>query len=317
MSERVLGKSVFGRKLLLGAAGLMAVAAPVLFGALHATQSGAGPQAQDTTGPAPVYEVASIKPNKSGENMIRMMYTPDGLNLNGGTLDMLIKSAYGVEDNQISGEPGWVKSDRYDIEAKMDGATAQALGKLDRDQRRVVAEKMLQALLADRFKLVIHRETKELPVYALLVAKNGPKLHESKPGETYPNGMKGIDGRPAGAGMMMMRGNGGPLTGQGIPIANLAHILSMQLGRTVIDKTGLTGKYDFTLQWTPDESQGPMMGGPGPGPGGQGPGGAPPPDTSGPSIFTAIQEQLGLKLESEKGPVEIIVIDHVEKPSEN
>ncbi|MGB7281171.1 MAG: M56 and DUF3738 domain-containing protein [Candidatus Acidiferrum sp.] len=317
MTEGVAKRLNFGRRLLLGAAGLLAVAAPVVFGALHARQGAADTQAQDSTGPAPTYEVASIKPNKSGLNMVRMMFTPDGLNSNGATLDMLIKSAYGIEDNQISGEPSWIKSNKYDIEAKMDGAEAQALGKLSRDEQRPVREKMLQALLADRFKLVIHRETKELPVYALVVAKNGPKLHESKPGDTYSAGMKGIDGRPAGAGMMMMRGNGGPLTGQGIPIANLAHVLSMQLGRTVIDKTGLTGKYDFTLQWTPDESQGPVMGGPGPGGGGQGPGGAPPPDSNGPSIFTAIQEQLGLKLESEKGPVEIIVIDHVEKPSEN
>jgi uncharacterized protein (TIGR03435 family) len=110
--------------------------------------------------------------------------------------------------------------------------------------------------------------------------------------------------------MMFMEGNGGPVRGQGIAIANLVHLLSQQLGRIVVDKTGLTGKYDFTLQWTPDESQGPPGGPPGIDY-------APPPDSSGPSIFTAIQEQLGLKLESEKGPVEILAIDHAEKPSAN
>jgi uncharacterized protein (TIGR03435 family) len=170
---------------------------------------------------------------------------------------------------------------------------------------------MLQALLADRFKLSIHRETKELPVYALVAAKNGPKLQEAKADATYPNGIKGPDGVARGG---MMRIGGGEVTGQGLPIANLTRMLSQQLGRTVIDKTGLTGKYDFTLQWTPDESQGPMF----KGADGAPPGGNPaPPESSGPSLFTAIQEQLGLKLESQKGPVEIIVIDHVEKPSQN
>jgi uncharacterized protein (TIGR03435 family) len=114
---------------------------------------------------------------------------------------------------------------------------------------------------------------------------------------------------------MFFMNESGSVTGQGIPIENLTRLLSRQLGRTVVDKTGLTGKYDFTVKWTPDESQGAMFKGPGSGP----PGSAskPPPDSSGPSIFTAIQEQLGLKLESQKGPVEILVIDHVEKPSEN
>jgi uncharacterized protein (TIGR03435 family) len=110
--------------------------------------------------------------------------------------------------------------------------------------------------------------------------------------------------------MMFMEGNGGPVRGQGIAMANLVHLLSQQLGRIVVDKTGLTGKYDFTLQWTPDETQGPPSGPPGIG-------STPPPESSGPSIFTAIQEQLGLKLESQKGPVEILVIDHAEKPSAN
>ena len=107
----------------------------------------------------------------------------------------------------------------------------------------------------------------------------------------------------------------GELNGQGLPVGSLVRLLTQQLGRTVLDKTGLTGKYDFTLQWTPDESQAPMF----KGTAGSQPGtsSTTPPESSGPSIFTAIQEQLGLKLESQKGPVEILVIDHVEKPSEN
>jgi uncharacterized protein (TIGR03435 family) len=113
--------------------------------------------------------------------------------------------------------------------------------------------------------------------------------------------------------MMMMRGAGGPVTAQGIPISNLVGFLSRQLGRKVIDKTGLTGIYDFTLKWAPDQST-PLFNGPG---GGPSPADSAPADSSGPSLFTAVQEQLGLKLESQKGSVEVIVIDHVEKPSEN
>jgi len=311
MTERVARKLDFSRKLLLSALGLLAAASPVVFGLLHATQSRG--QSQDTTATALVYDVASIKPNKSGTNMVRLMFTPDGLSAANGTLQMLINAAYRVEDNQISGAPNWMNSERYDIDAKMDSSTADELRKLSEDDRREVRQRMLQALLADRFKLTIHRETKELPVYALVIAKNGPKLQEAKPGDTYPNGIKGPDGR-VGAGMTFMAGRGS-VTGQGIPISDLVRFLSRQLGRKVEDKTGLTGKYDFTLQWTPDESQGAMFKGPSPEP--QGAASPPPPDASGPSIFTALEEKLGLKLESQKGPVEILVIDHVEKPSEN
>jgi uncharacterized protein (TIGR03435 family) len=162
---------------------------------------------------------------------------------------------------------------------------------------------MLQALLADRFKLTIHRETKDLPAYALVIAKNGPKLQEAKPG-TYPEDGKGHAGR------ILM--DPGQLTGQGLPIATLAEFLSEWLGRTVLDQTGLKGNYDFTLKWTPEPGQGMMLRGPeGSNPG---PEGGPPTDS--PAI-TAIQEELGLKVESTKAPVEVLVIDHVEKPSEN
>lgn len=311
MRKRVWHKLDFSRELLFSAI-LVALALPIVFGLLYATQSRAESQDQKTAANDPVYDVASIKPNKSGTDMVRLMFSPDGLTATNGTVQMLIHAAYGVEDNQISGEPGWLNSDHYDIEAKMDSATADALHKLSEDQRRLERQRMLQALLADRFKLAIHRETKELPVYALVVAKNGPKLQEAKPGDTYPNGIKGPDG-VARAGFMRM--GRGELTGQGLPMSSLVRLLTQQLGRTVMDKTDLTGKYDFTLKWTPDESQGAMLKGPD---GGQpGAASAPPPDSSGPSIFTALQEQLGLKLESQKGQVEILVIDHVEKPSEN
>lgn len=309
-AERVMEKLNSSRKLMLSAAGLLTVATPVVGGLLHATRSRAQSQHAATT--SAIYDVASIKPNKSGTNMVRLLFTPDGLSATNGTAQMLINVAYGVENNQISGAPSWRNSERYDIEAKMDRSTADELRKLGEDERRVQTQKMLQALLADRFRLTLHREAKELPIYALVVAKGGPKLQEAKPGDTYPNGIKGPDG-PAGAGVMFL-GRAG-LRAQGIPIENLVRHLSRQLGRTVVDRTGLTGKYDFILKWTLDERQAPMP----KGTEGAQPGSADTsePESSGPSIFTAIQGHLGLKLESQKGPVEMLVIEHVERPSEN
>lgn len=312
MTERAAEKLRFSKKVLLSLAGLLAIAVPVVFGRVHAAPTRADSQVQSTSEKVLVYEVASIKPNKSGTNMVRLMFTPDGLSATNGTLQMLINAAYGVEPNQVSGAPSWANTDRYDVEAKMDSSTIDDLRKLNEDDRRVARQHMLQALLAERFKLTLHRETKELPIYELVVAKDGPRFHEAKPGDTYPNGIKGPDGQSHGGTMFM-----GPegFTAQGIPISNFVQHLKRQLGRNVVDKTGLTGKYDFTLKWTPDESQGAMFK--------RAEGGQPgaeatsTPESSGPSIFTAIQEQLGLKMESQKGPVEIYVIDHAEKPSED
>jgi uncharacterized protein (TIGR03435 family) len=295
------------------------------------------PASQPESAPAHSYafEVASIKPNKSAGQMMRIMFSPGGFNGDNILLGDLVKTAYGIQDNQIIGAPSWLNSDHYDVEAKMDSETADAVHKMNEEDARHARQQMLRALLADRMKLVIHRETREQPLYELVVARNGSKLQEAKPGDSYPNGIKGPDGAAHGG---MMRMGSGEVTGQGLALSALAHLLTMELGRTVVDKTGLTGKYDFTLRWTPDESQGRMFRGPGPGAGpGTAAGGAPGPASgaptvaspdgppsannsspdSGPTIFTAIQEQLGLKLESTKGPVEVIVIDHIDRPSEN
>jgi bla regulator protein BlaR1 len=315
MTQHVARKLDFTRRLLLSAAGLTAIAVPVVFGLLHASRVQAQSQPQGIPATNYMYDVASIKPVKpeGGDAMLTsLMAGPDNLSATNCTLQMLIRAAYGIQDFQISGAPDWLRSDLYNVEAKMDSSVADAIRKLDPDQRKAARQQMAQALLADRFKLSIHRGTKELPVYVLVVAKNGPKLQEAKPDATYPNGIKGPDG-VAGKGMMRM--GPGELTGQGLTMASLARLLSQQLGRTVIDKTGLTANYDFTLHWTPEEGEGNLLF--------KGTGSAPQgadiaaPSDSGPSIFTAIQEQLGLKLESQKGPVEIIVIDHIEKPSQN
>ncbi|HEX2663074.1 MAG TPA: TIGR03435 family protein [Candidatus Acidoferrum sp.] len=300
----------FSWRFMVGNAGWLSVSILIVFGAIYTRPSRARSQQSPDAAPSYEYEVASIKPNRSGTNMIRFMFNPSGLSGTNVTLAMLIRTAYGIEENQISGGPSWLKSEHYDVDAKMDSATADALHKLAEDQRRVATQHMLQALLADRFKLAVHHDSKELSIYALVVAKSGPKLQQAKPGDTYPNGIKGPDGIGRGGVMRMGRGQ---LTGQALPMSALARLLTGQLGRTVVDKTGLQGDYDFTLQWTPDESEGASFRGPDTGPQGS----APSADSSGPSLFTALQEQLGLKLESQNGPVETYVIDHAEKPSEN
>jgi uncharacterized protein (TIGR03435 family) len=337
------------KKLLLAIAGMAAVAGPIIFGLLNAPQGRAQSPTPSADAAPPAFEVASIKPNKAGGRGLMIRNGPARFNATDIAVRMLIHMAYGIQDFQISGGPAWLNSDRFDIEAKTGGPPEKEPWKLNEEQRKAFMERrrlMMQALLADRFQLKTHRETKELPVYALVVAKNGPKLKEDifTPTADMPGPDAKPDARPEpkepkgpmftqgpGPGQMskdrpMVRGEGmrmgpGQLSAQAVPLSNLVEMLSNTLGRTVIDKTGLKKTYDFTLQWTPDESQGQMFkgaardGGPG-GPGPGGPDGAPPPD-AGPSIFTAIQEQLGLKLESQKGPVEILVIDSVEKPTEN
>jgi bla regulator protein BlaR1 len=322
MQEPVARKLDLGKKLVLVVAGTMAVAGPVVFGLMREPQrQAASPVADDpahlvavlrvagAASTVPAFEVASIKPNKSGTGMTMLHTTPVGFSASNISLRALIQQAYGVEENQILGAPSWVGSERYDIEAKVASSDTDALHDLNPDQRRL----MLQPLLADRFQLKVHTELKDLPVLVLVVAKGGPKLHEAKPGDTYPNGLKGFDGEAGGPGMMLMRP--GQLTAQGVDLSFVAKQLSQQLGRTVQDQTGLTGKYDFTMQWKPDRDPSPMPGAPQPGQ--QGPDATLSTDSSEASIFTAVQEQLGLKLESGKAPVEVLVIDHVEAPSGN
>lgn len=322
-------------KWLLGAGCIALVAVPLCFGLTHPTQvfapapfsalAQAAPppppppppppaqlrqqgEAAQGAPPAkvPEFAVASVKPDKSGTMMVRMMFQPDGFSATNVSLRQLIELTWGVNHDRVSGAPSWIDHANYDIDAKVDGADVPAMKNLTIDQRR----EMVRKLLEDRFGLKFHEETKELPVYALTVAKGGPKMHEAKPGDTYAAGFKGPDGK-GGAGMM--RFDGKQLTAQGVPMSNLTQFLSRQTERTVIDKTGLSGKYDFTLDLPP--RQGPMAG-PKPSEGdGAGADGAS--EDTGPSIFTLVQDQLGLKLESTKAPLPIVVIDHVEQPTEN
>lgn len=211
------------------------------------------------------------------------------------TLKILVEQAYGVRDFQISGGPSWVNTERFDVSAKADGQTTPE-----------AMQAMMRSLLKDRFKLEIHKDTKELPMYTLTVAKSGPKMKAGTAPPPPPDAPPGA-GRPNGP---MIRMGRGLIEAQNMPMSMLATTLGRQLGRSVEDKTGLPGTYDVKLEWTPDETQGGGM---------RELGGdrAAPVDATGPTIFAALQEQLGLKLESQKGPVEIVVIDRVEKPSEN
>jgi bla regulator protein blaR1 len=263
--------------------------------------------------PGPSFEVTSIKPNKAGDLRTWVELQPGRFSASGITATRLIAFAYNVKVFQVSGGPGWVSSDRYDIEAKEPDSVAEELPKLSIEERSARLKSMLQSLLADRFALKVNHTTKEFPGYALVVAKDGPKLHAATHGDTYDNGMKTPDGRPVGRGGLALVGRG-DLEGQGVPWNQFVFALSQELGRTVVDQTGLKGDYDVQLKWTPDSISSSPIAEPPPG-GGAEP--QPPPESTGPSIFTAVQEQLGLKLESTKVPTEVLAIDHIERPSAN
>jgi len=286
MNRRVGKQLDFSRRALLCAVSAAAIAAPVIVGVLDAPRA----KAQSKDSLPKQFEVASIKPMEpamGGMMRVEIQMAPGGRFIAKGlTLRMLIQQAYAVRDFQIAGAPPWATTDRYEINAKAEGGE-----RLGREEIRP----MLQALLADRFQLKLRRETKEAPVYELVVAKGGAKLKTSE-----------------GEGRDQVRMGRGFVDAQSATMGTVTNQLANQLGRAVIDKTGLTGRYDFKLEWTPDESQNAMAQQMHP----DAPP-APPLDNGGPSIFTALQEQLGLKLENAKGPVEVLVIEKVEKPSDN
>jgi uncharacterized protein (TIGR03435 family) len=254
----------------------------------------AGATAAAALGQTQSFEVASIKPHPGSEDLVHIQPLPGGrLIAENFSLRFLMRFAYGVEDYQISGGPDWVASDRYDIHAKAEG---------DPSGKQMTGP-MLQALLEDRFKLKLHRESRQLPVYNLIVAKGGAKLQRAVEGACVSHS---LDSPPVLAGPLPkfcgflgieVDGLKRKLKMDGSSMTELAKSLSRgELRRTVLDKTGLTGAFDVQLKWVLDAPDG---------------------GDPGLSIFTAIQEQLGLKLESGRGAVDVLVIDHVEKPSAN
>jgi uncharacterized protein (TIGR03435 family) len=233
------------------------------------------------------FDVASVRSNKSG---IRGSgFNPQGNRLTATNVSLfaLVEWAYEMEDFRISGGPAWMKSDRFDIAAESEGTRSMAQFRL-----------MLQSLLADRFHLHVHRQAKELPVYELSIAKGGSKLKQGRCIGT-PN-----PANPCGGTSGSTRGT---LIGRAVSLQTMAKDLSGVLSRVVLDKTMLRGEYDFDLTWTPDETFARGPGDPD----------APAVDPNGPSIFTALQEQLGLTLKPAKGLVDVLVIDRAELPNEN
>jgi bla regulator protein BlaR1 len=322
MAIRVIHQLGIKGNLLLVVAVAALIAGPVTFGIVSAAQTTvgqtdiaqspsvsawhtvAGDYAASTTEPL-TFEIASVKPNHSGETSFSSGFLPggDGYSAENISLLYLIRTAYGlynVPDEEFEGIPKWARTERFDIVAKVNAADMTEMHKITRAQRGM----MLQTLLADRFQLRVHFRSKELPVFALVIAKNGPKLEAAKPSAGAVEGSKVAGDHKQGAGSLRIAP--GQLVGQGSDMWALKALLSQIVGRTVLDKTGLTDNYNFELNWTPEEnravSDGPTQNAD---------------DSRGPSIFTALQEQLGLKLESQKGPVEVLVIDQAQQPSLN
>lgn len=277
------------------------------------------------TPPSPAFEAASIKPNNSTSLGRRFGVPGDRFVATNETLWQLITVAYGapgvlpqpLASYQISGGPKWIDSDRFDVEAKAAGDVVRGTEGTRRKQL------MLQTLLAQRFKLAVHHERKDMPVYALVLARRdrrlGPKLRRSELNTAAVRGNPNNPpiplptfGTPAcdaagGARCSPGLGIGGVFKGGAMTTTELTVYLSRWLDRTVIDRTGLTGAFDVEFQFSSDGLPGAPTGPPG----------VERPPSDGPSIFTAVQEQLGLKLESTRSPVDILVIDHAEKPTED
>jgi uncharacterized protein (TIGR03435 family) len=305
------------------------------------------PILSQTTAPKPTFEVVSIKPSPPNLGIRGGGPRGDRLSLSGMSLKMLLQQAYarpssaGTPPNQLQviGGPAWIDSDRYDIQAKADCSG----GILSREQM----QQMMQSMLEDRFQLKAHMETRELPIYNLVVGKDGPKLKASAdqtplavtlgglpqpcgpstplpqlPPPPPPGARGALDPStmPRGAMGMMMNQTGMTMTAAAAPVGNVIGILQQFLGRPVVDKTGLKGLFDFRLQFSPEGLTLPGAPGglgPGPGPAGAGAGGTPAPAADPvPSLFTAIQD-LGLRLESSRGPVEVLVVESAQKPTEN
>lgn len=231
-----------------------------------ATRTRAQSQDENANATAPLYKTASINLSKSNIHAGgTIKIGPDELSVTNEPPQPLIEAAYEMHDDQLVGAPSWLNSQRYDIEAKADNGAGEG------------GERLLQGLLSDYFKLAVHRETRLIPVYELVIAGDGPKLRESVPAsEDSP--------------LRVIQVENGRIMGREVPIATLARILSDQLGRPVLDNTKLSSHYDVTLQWPTA------------------------PDSSQPAILTAIQEQLGLKLVPQLMPKEFLVIDHAEMP---
>ncbi|SEB89290.1 TIGR03435 family protein [Terriglobus roseus] len=239
------------------------------------------------------FEVVSVKPSQPGATGMRIgaPLMSGGLEITNMPPENIVQWAFGIFlSDQIVGLPDWAKQERFDVTAKVGDAELETYRKVTDPIRHAP---MLQKILADRFAMKFHYETKELPVYALVVAKGGSRMTEIEPA-IGPNGMKDGGGREVRRGQIRSMGQ---------PMLPLVNQLTIELKRAVVDRTGLTGFYNFTLRWTPDEEAAPTN--------------HALEENAAPSIFTALQEQLGLKLERTRAPMQVLVIDRLERPSVN
>jgi len=265
---------------------LLCIAA-VLFAAVFAHAQGPAVEAKQYR-----FEVETIKPNARRDGSWKLEFTVDGFTAMGVPLRKVIEEAYGTYDRErLTGLPPWGESELWDIEAKFDAATVSDYKDLTIDQRR----QMLRALLAERFKVATHHETRDIDAFALVIAKDGPKIKQTPPEKIPEFEVKGSDG-------LVTQSQRGVVEITGTSMKGLAGWLRGPAGRIVLDKTGLPGRYDISLRWTPEDFSATAMSAP---------------DTGGPSIFSALQEQLGLKLQLGKFPMDSLVVDHAERPSEN
>jgi uncharacterized protein (TIGR03435 family) len=276
MTELDSRKNIFRRMLTLIVAAFFATAIPCV---RAPAQAAAGAQ---------TFDVASIHINNTEtDGHHHIINDPAESHFRAVNLALrdLIQFAYGLPDSQILGGPAWLDSIMFDIDAKSDPLVDAQLHALPTEQARHEKQLMVQALLADRFQLKAHQEKRQLPVYALVVTKDGPRFKPSK-----------VNGTTVDTGRTRLH-----IAGSDDTVSILARELAQVLGRVVLNETGLSGRYDLSLRWSPDDAaaSSPVS-----------------PDMP-PSIFTAIQEQLGLKLESTKGPVPVLVIDKIEMPSPN
>lgn len=302
-----------GRMTLLIAAALLCLTLPVGFGILRGQSLAVDSSTQNpkSTNDELQFDVVSIKSTPSSGDKTLYQYFPDETSFRGATVRMVLETAFGVDDNHIIDAPEWVNTNRYDIEAKVAPEDAPRLDKLKGGERG----DMLIPVLVERMHLQYHHERRARSIYALVIAKGGPKLTKGEPAP--PPGWKPAKDTPPDKEHYKVMTVPGHIEADSIPMFVLADQLTRlhALGRTVIDKTGLTANYTFTLRWEPETLPFPLMKE-------EGLGGATQPSTDGPnasqfSLFTAIQEQLGLKLVSQKSEDDVIVIDHIDQPTTN
>ena len=299
-------------------AALVFAAAVALPGPRLGAQAPAGttPVAPAPNGTPQSFEVAAVKQNKSGEGFIRFGMLPGGrFTAENAPLRELVRFAFQVQPFQIEGLPAWASSDRFDVTAKAEGDIAPT-----QPGQAGPIQFMMRTLLAERFGFVYHEETREMPISVLVLARQdgklGPNLEKSTTDcqamfAARRGGGPAPPPPPPGFGEKLpcgFRVGPGTITGGAAPMSQLAQFLSQNMGRIVLDKTGLTGNYDFNITYTPDQMPN-FNGQPGTPPG------LPPIDPNGPPLATALQEQLGLKLESQRGPVSMFVVDKVSQPT--